>query len=102
MWKFIILIVAAFVLYKMFTTEQKRKTKASQKETDRLKATGELVRDPQCGAYVSVDSDIRVREGDVVHRFCSYECRDKYLNELDSQSTKHLNADDSQDKGETS
>lgn len=98
MWKFIILIVAGFVLYKMFTSEQKRKTKASQKETDRLKATGELVQDPQCGAYVSVDSDIRVREGELVHRFCSYECRDKYLNELDSQPSQPLSTEDRQDK----
>ncbi len=83
MWKFIVLIVAGFVLYKMFTTEKKRKTKSSQKETERLKATGELVQDPQCGAYVSVNSDIRVRTGEVVHRFCSYECRDKYLKQLE-------------------
>lgn len=82
MWKFIILAVAGFVLYKMFINDAKKKTKQSKQETERLKATGELVRDPACGTYVSLDSDIRVREGDTVHRFCSYECRDSYLKQL--------------------
>lgn len=82
MWKFIILALAGFILYKMFVNDSKRKAKESKKETERLKATGELVRDPVCGSYVSLESDIRVREGETVHRFCSYECRDKYLKQL--------------------
>ncbi len=82
MWKFIIIALAGFILYKMFVNDTKKKAKQSKKETERLKATGELVQDPACGAYVSLDSDIRVREGDTVHRFCSYECRDKYLRQL--------------------
>lgn len=96
MLKFIILAVAAFVLYKMFVNDAKKKAKQSKKETERLKATGELVRDPACGTYVSLDSDIRVREGDTVHRFCSYECRDKYLKQLGMEppadSTKQAGA----------
>ena len=32
--------------------------------------------------YVSVDGNISVRDGDKVYRFCSYECRDKFLQRL--------------------
>ena len=88
MWKFIILILAGFVLYKMFVNDSKRKSKQSDKETERLKATGELVKDPACGAYVSLNSDIRLREGETVHRFCSYECRDSYLKRLEASQPK--------------
>lgn len=98
MWKFIIIAVAGFILYKMFINDTKKKAKQSKKETERLKATGELVRDPACGAFVSLDSDIRVREGDTVHRFCSYECRDKYLRQLGmeppAESKKHQDEDE--------
>ncbi len=87
MLKFIILIVAGFILYKLFTNDSKRKAKNSKKETERLKATGELVRDPVCGTYVSVNSDIRVREGETVHRFCSYECRDTFLKQLEEKGS---------------
>jgi YHS domain-containing protein len=38
-----------------------------------------MVKDPMCGAFVSKEGDIRVRQGDKVHYFCSYECRDKYI-----------------------
>lgn len=40
---------------------------------------GVLVKDPVCGTYVSKESDIRIKEGEEVKCFCSYECRDKYL-----------------------
>ena len=45
---------------------------------------GVLVKDPVCGTYVSRDSDIRIKDGGEVRCFCSYECRDKYLKELQS------------------
>ncbi|MFW6388812.1 MAG: TRASH domain-containing protein, partial [Desulfohalobiaceae bacterium] len=32
-----------------------------------------------CGTYVSSDSDIRVKQGNQVYYFCSYDCRDKFL-----------------------
>ena len=43
----------------------------------------EMVKDPECGAYVAVDGSISVRDGEKVHRFCSYECRDKFLQRLE-------------------
>ena len=47
-----------------------------------------MVKDPMCGAFVSKDGDIRVREGEKVHYFCSYECRDKYVKMLQGQSSE--------------
>jgi YHS domain-containing protein len=41
-----------------------------------------MVKDPICGAYVAVASSVSVRDGETVHRFCSYECRDAYLERL--------------------
>ena len=48
-------------------------------------ASGEMVKDPVCGAYVEKDSSLTVRNGEVVHHFCSYECREKYLKQLEEQ-----------------
>jgi YHS domain-containing protein len=47
-----------------------------------------MVKDPSCGTYVDKDGDIRVREGDKVHVFCSYECRDKYLKRIGASIPK--------------
>ena len=85
MLKWIILIVAAIVLYMFFKGDRKRKTENLKKEEARLAATGVLVKDPICGTYVSRDSEIRVREGDKVHAFCSYECRERFVKQLEEQ-----------------
>ncbi len=87
MLKFIIIAVCGFILYKMFTGDKKQKQKVKKKETEHLKATGELVKDPVCGTFVPVDSDIRVRDGETIHRFCSYECRDKYLKQIEANKS---------------
>lgn len=83
MWRFIIFAAAAYLLYRMFAGDARKKKQTSEKEIkDKIKA-GEMVKDPACGTYVSADSDIRVRVGETVHRFCSYECRDKFVRELE-------------------
>ncbi|TVM15650.1 transcriptional regulator [Oceanidesulfovibrio indonesiensis] len=95
MLKFVIIIVAGFLLYRMFTNDQKKKKQVKEKEQVKKAARGEMVQDPMCGAYVSVDSDIRVKEGDTVHRFCSFECRDNYVKRLtegSSSQTETANA----------
>ena len=45
-------------------------------------ASGEMVKDPVCGAYVSLDDSITVRDGERRYHFCSYECRDKFIKSL--------------------
>lgn len=86
MWKWIILAAAAYILYRLFANDIKRKL-AKQDDTadiERKVATGEMIKDPQCGAYVDADSSITVRDGEVIHRFCSYDCRDAYLKALEN------------------
>lgn len=86
MWKWIVLALAAYVLYRLFFNDWKKKMGKGDDaaEMDRKVATGEMVRDPECGAYIDAAGGVSVRDGDVVHRFCSYECRDAFLKRLES------------------
>lgn len=77
--KFLILLLAGAVIYFLFKGDQKKKQLDKEKTTRPVQHSGDMVKDPVCGAYVKVDSEIRVREGETLHRFCSYECRDKFL-----------------------
>ncbi|GAB6887960.1 hypothetical protein JCM13304A_14580 [Desulfothermus okinawensis JCM 13304] len=79
MLKLIIVFIAGYLLYKLITGEKKHKVK--EDISHKIKA-GEMVKDPVCGTYVSINSDIRVRDGDKTYCFCSYECRDKYLKKI--------------------
>lgn len=81
MWKFLVLVATIFILYKLFIGNKKRADESEKKERENLIATGELVKDPVCGTYVLKNADIRVRDGEEVHAFCSYDCRDRYLEE---------------------
>lgn len=47
-----------------------------------------MVKDPICGTYVKKDSDIRVRNGEKVECFCSFECRDKYIKRLEAEQSE--------------
>lgn len=79
MLKFVIFAVACFILYKLLTNDRKKKAEVKETKNEELAKEGVLVKDPVCGTYVSKDSDIRIKEGEEVRCFCSYECRDKYL-----------------------
>ncbi|MDL2313499.1 transcriptional regulator [Desulfovibrio sp. OttesenSCG-928-C14] len=87
MLKFLLLAVGIFVVYKLFSNDFIRKNKDSEKkqakETAQKAASGELVKDPVCGTYVSAQDSISVKDGDTVHRFCSYDCRDAFLKQLE-------------------
>ncbi|BDQ32681.1 hypothetical protein JCM14722_02230 [Pseudodesulfovibrio portus] len=80
--KFIIIGVAIFIVYKLFMGDKKKKSMQSEKVVKQKVAAGEMVKDPICGTYVERDGSIRVREGEKVRVFCSYECRDKYLKQI--------------------
>ncbi|MCK9240519.1 transcriptional regulator [Desulfocurvus sp.] len=87
MLKFLILAAALFLLFKLFKGDARRKEAREEKEQETLKASGEMVKDPICGSYVSrEDCEIRVRSGETVHCFCSYDCRDKFLKQLEGQA----------------
>lgn len=82
MTKFIIFAVAGYLLYKLIINERKKKTEVKNIHDEKLAKEGVLVKDPVCGTYVSKDTDIRIKEGSEVRYFCSYECRDKYLERI--------------------
>ncbi len=84
--KYFWIILAVAVIYFMFRNDFRRKKNEFQKKQgkENVQSAGELVKDPVCGAYVSVADSISVRDGNKVHRFCSYECRDKFLDGLQS------------------
>ncbi|MDR2574044.1 MAG: transcriptional regulator [Desulfovibrio sp.] len=86
MWKWLILIAVVYVLYRLFANDILKKKKTDEKEeaeeVRRKAATGEMIKDPECGVYISADAEITVRDGDKIYRFCSYDCRDKFLQRL--------------------
>ncbi|MBD5553308.1 MAG: transcriptional regulator [Desulfovibrio sp.] len=88
MWKLIIILLACYVLYKLFANDFLKRKKASEQEAraeqDRKIAAGEMVKDPECGVWVSVDDSISVRDGGKTWYFCSYECRDSFLKKLET------------------
>lgn len=88
--RYILLIAALYMLYTMFMSEKRKKAAARKAEEEQLVKSGELVKDPQCGAYVEKDSALTVRDGETVHYFCSYECRDAFL----QKNTKELPKND--------
>ena len=87
MWKWLILILAGYALYRLFANDVLKKKKENNEDNaadlERKVAAGEMVKDPECGTYVAVESNISVRDGETIHRFCSYECRDKFLQRLE-------------------
>lgn len=86
MWKWIILALAAYALYRLFANDIKKKQQKADDvaEKERKVATGEMVKDPECGTYIDAESSITVRDGETIHRFCSYECRDAFLKKLEN------------------
>ena len=87
MWKWLILILAVYALYRLFANDVLKKQKENKEENaaemERKIAAGEMIKDPECGTYVSAEGNISVRDGEIVHHFCSYECRDKFLQRLE-------------------
>lgn len=81
--KLLLVVAAGYFLYKMFSNDKKFKKKATGGQS--AEAVGDdMVKDPICGSYVSREGSIRVRNGDQVMCFCSYDCRDKYVKRLQS------------------
>ena len=84
MLRWVIIGVVIFVLYKLVTNEMKKRAGEATpaKENSKAGPGSNMVKDPTCGSYVEMTSSISVRDGDTVHRFCSYECRDAFLEKL--------------------
>lgn len=86
MLKWLVIAAAAYILYRLFANDilKKRKRDSAEEQEDISKkvASGEMVKDPQCGAYVSKTDSITVRDGQNIYHFCSYDCREKFLQSL--------------------
>ncbi len=82
--RWLIIGVVAFVLYKLVTNEIRKRAddRKAAAEKPRKEPTGDMVKDPVCGTYVDVASSVSVRDGAEIYRFCSYECRDAFLEKL--------------------
>jgi len=86
MIRWIVIGLVAYVLFKLVTNEMRKRaadahSKAPQENTS-AENTGNMVKDPVCGIYVDAASSISVRNGAQVDHFCSYECRDSFLEKL--------------------
>jgi len=91
MWKWLIFALAAYALYRLFTNDWKKgRTNAEDEKAtnERKVASGEMVKDPTCGAYIATDSTITVRDGETIHRFCSYDCRDAFVQRIQESRQK--------------
>ncbi len=83
MYKFLLIGLALVVLYKLITNDRGKKAQDESKVREKKIAKGELIKDPACGTYVDPDNAISVRDGDKRYCFCSYDCRDKFLKDLE-------------------
>lgn len=83
--KVVIVALVCYVLYRLFMNDNKKKAEKEAQETKKRMASGEMVQDPICGTYVDKDSAITVRNGDKTIHFCSYECRQKYIDQFTEQ-----------------
>ncbi|WP_027370487.1 YHS domain-containing protein [Desulfovermiculus halophilus] len=86
MFKLLIFAAAGFILYKLIMGDQKKKNLNREKKKQDLIDSGEMVKDPVCGTYVSTETGIRVKDDDQVHYFCSYQCRDAFLKNKEEET----------------
>lgn len=83
MFKILLTIAAIYILFKLITNDRKKKKEMAKDSPKNPEVSDEMVKDPICGAYVAKNSDIRVKIGNKVECFCSYDCRDKFLKQLE-------------------
>ena len=92
MWKWLILILMGYALYRMFMNDRKKSGEDTKKEKEHHRYR-EMVKDQFAGAYIDSDSNITVRDGKTVHRFCSYDC-DEFLKRIGKLPEKTGGDDD--------
>ncbi len=83
--KVAIVALVCYVLYRLFMNDNKKKTEKEAEKRKKRMESGEMVKDPVCGTYVEKDSAITVKNGEQILYFCSYECRQKYIESVTEQ-----------------
>ena len=84
-FKILIFGIAAYALYRLFMNDKRKNIEKSENDEAKKVADGILVRDPVCGVYVEKENSFSVRHGDVVEYFCSDDCRQKYIKQVQEQ-----------------
>ncbi len=84
-FKILIFVAVVYALYRLFMNDRKKSEEKVQNDEARKVADGILVRDPICGTYVEKESSFSVRNGEKVEHFCSHECREKYIQQVQEQ-----------------
>ncbi|MBR4424004.1 MAG: transcriptional regulator [Mailhella sp.] len=84
-FKLAIFAIVCYALYRLFMNDRKKQDEKKAAERERKIQSDEMVKDPVCGTYVDKSSAISVRSGDQVLYFCSYECRQKYIESVQEQ-----------------
>ncbi len=85
MLKFVVIAIAGYFLFKLIMGDKRKKAETISQKNKDLAAEGIMIKDPVCGTFVPKDTDIRVKQGSDVHCFCSYECRDTYVKQLEEK-----------------
>ena len=70
----VVLFLLGYLLYRLLwkSPDQKKRRSAPSNE--------EMVKDPLCGTYVSLNLALPGKKDGRKYYFCSRECRDKFLN----------------------
>lgn len=84
-FKVLIFVVVAYALYRLFMNDKRKKEEKIENDEAKKVADGILVRDPVCGVYVEKENSFSVRNGDTVEYFCSDDCRQKYIKQVQEQ-----------------
>ena len=82
MYKWILIALAGFIIYRMFKNDIKAKLEERERAANERQANGEMSRDPICGTFVDMAEAITVRSDEKRYYFCSYDCRDAFLKRL--------------------
>ncbi|MGQ9647019.1 MAG: YHS domain-containing protein [Thermodesulfobacteriota bacterium] len=78
MWRFLLFIVLASILYYVLRFFMKY-TAGFTKKTKKDNAPEELVQDPYCQTYIPKSSALKKRIGGKEYYFCNAQCLRKYL-----------------------
>lgn len=84
MFRWLFLGVTGFIVYKLVSNELRKRAESGKAESSKKQETASknMVKDATCGAYIEPSSSVSVKDGDSIHYFCSYECRDAFLEKL--------------------
>jgi YHS domain-containing protein len=85
MIRYLVLVLVIYAAYKLFSNSIKHKRQEAEKEQQKkgeTTAASDLVKDPICGTFVSKNDSVSVKDGDKTFHFCSYDCRDVFLDKI--------------------